>query len=106
MRYGARVSPSSDATLDQPTEPLDVDGVAVMTIGTVLWGVALVVLLATGIRPADDNGWYLGVCIAGMGMGALGIIYTRRRRAVYRAAAAERQPGAENAITPDSGGDD
>jgi hypothetical protein len=79
-------------TLDQPTEPLDVDGVSAMAAGTVLWSVALIVLLVTGTRFSSDNGWWLWVCLAGIGIGVVGVAYTRRRRAVYRAAREEQDP--------------
>ncbi len=86
----AAPDPSHDAIA-----PLDVDGVSAMTFGTVLWVVALLVLLLSGTRPSADNGWWLWVCLAGAGIGVVGIIYSRRRREVYRAAArASSTPGA------------
>lgn len=71
--------------IEQPTEPLDVDGVAATAVGTVLWAVGFLLLLVTGTRFDDSNGWWLWVCIAGFGSGLVGIGYTRRRAAVYRA---------------------
>ncbi len=64
------------------------DGVSAMAVGTVLWAVALVVLLLTGTRFSDDDGWWLWVCLVGCGIGAVMVLYTRRRRAVYGAARA------------------
>jgi hypothetical protein len=63
-------------------EPLDVDAVAVVTAGTVLWAVAGLALLAFGRSwLADhDSTWWLWTCAAGAGLGALGAWYCRRRR--------------------------
>jgi Ca2+/H+ antiporter len=69
----------------QPTKPLDVDGVAATTVLTVIWAVALVVLLLSGVRLGDPNGWWLWVCTLGFLMGFPAIAFTRRRAAVYRA---------------------
>lgn len=60
-----------------------------MTGGTVLWAVALVVLLISGTTFSSDDSMWLWVCIAGLGLGVLFMAYTRRRRAVYQAAAAQ-----------------
>ena len=91
-RYGVDVASSNGQTpLAQPTEPLDVDGVSAMAAGTIVWAVALVVLLITGTTFASDNGWWLWVCIVGMAIGVIGIAYTRRRRAVYQAASEQAQ---------------
>jgi hypothetical protein len=64
-----------------PQRPVDTDGVRSVTIGTILWGVALVVLLPLrGRLDEAGNGWWLWTCVAGAGLGLLGIEYTRRRR--------------------------
>jgi hypothetical protein len=44
------------------------------------------VLLLLGVRFDDPNGWWLWVCATGAAVGVPGVIYTRRRRAAYRAA--------------------
>lgn len=80
--------PDGQPAAPRPIEPLDVDGVAVIAVGVLLWAVALVVLAITGVRFSSDNGWWLWTCIAGMGVGSLMLIYARRRRAAYRAAEA------------------
>lgn len=69
------------------------DGVSAMSVGTGLWAAAFAVLLLTGTRFADSNGWWLWACLAGFGIGLLGMVFTRRRAAVYRAHA-RRQRGA------------
>jgi hypothetical protein len=61
--------------------PLDVDGVAAVTVGTIAWAVAtLVLLVLRGQLVEDGNGWWLWVGVAGTGLGLLGIEYCRRRR--------------------------
>ncbi|UYM06703.1 DUF2530 domain-containing protein [Solicola gregarius] len=70
-------------------EPLDVDGVRTVTIGTALWLVAFVALLPF-VGPLRDAGqiWWLWTCLAGFGLGLIGIEYCRRRRQ-----ALQLQPG-------------
>jgi Protein of unknown function (DUF2530) len=67
--------------------PVDVDGVRTVAIGTVMWAVAFVVL-AVFRDELDDQGmgWWLWTCLAGIGLGLLGLEYTRKRRdAIVRA---------------------
>ena len=63
-------------------DPLDVTGVRTVAVGTVLFLVALLVLLpfADDLR-ADGRGWWLWTCGAGVGLGLFGIQYCRRRAA-------------------------
>lgn len=62
-------------------EPLDVDGVRTVAVGTILWLVAFVLLLPFHGRLQEaDRGWWLWTCLAGFGLGVLGWDYTRRRR--------------------------
>ena len=62
-------------------EPLDVDGVRTVTVGTALWVVGFVALLPF-IGPLREAGhmWWLWTCLAGFGLGLIGIEYCRRRR--------------------------
>jgi len=62
--------------------PLDVDGTTAVAVGTVLWGVAGVVLLVFfRDRLADDaTMWWLWTCLAGFGLGLLGYVVCARRR--------------------------
>lgn len=61
-------------------EPLPVDGVSAVKVGTVIWAIGfLVALLAR--TPLQNHGindahW---ICLAGVVLGLLGQIYTRRR---------------------------
>jgi hypothetical protein len=71
-RYPARPTP----------EPLDVDAVKVVTAGTVLWALAGLALLPFHERlAAGGHTWWLWTCLAGAGLGVLGVVYCRRRRA-------------------------
>ncbi len=64
-----------------PVSPLDLDGVRTMLAGTVLWGLALVMLLPfTQTLKADGNLWWLYTCGAGFGLGVLGWDVCRRRQ--------------------------
>ncbi len=62
-------------------EPLDVDGVRTMTVGSALWAVAVVAMLPF-IGTLRDNGrlTWLWICLAGLGLGLVGVEYCRRRR--------------------------
>lgn len=63
------------------TQPMDVDGVRTMTVGTVLWAVAAVALVPFW-QTLRENGteWWLWSALAGFGLGLIGIEYCRRRR--------------------------
>lgn len=76
------------ATVD--VQPLDIDGVRTVGVGTALWiVVGLVSLLFRARLEESGNGWWLWTCATGIGLGALGFAYClhyrhRRRRAVPR----------------------
>jgi hypothetical protein len=66
---------------------VDVDGVRTVAIITVLWALAFVVL-AFFRSELDDagRGWWIWACLAGVGLGLLGLEYCRKRRdAIARA---------------------
>ena len=95
----AVTDPAGESREPAVTKPVDTDGVRTVTIGTVLWAVALVVLLLfRGRLEAAGNGWWVWTCLAGTGLGLLGIEYTRRRRDAitrvrrYRAETSTSQP--------------
>lgn len=70
-------------------EPMDVDGVRTMTVGTIVWGVLAVGLLPfLGTLEEDGRTWWLWTAVAGFGLGLIGIEYCRRRRNALR-----MQPG-------------
>jgi hypothetical protein len=63
-------------------EPLETDDVRAVTLGTVAWGVLLVVLLALhGRLDEDGRGSWVWVAAAGFGLGLVGVRHVRRRRA-------------------------
>lgn len=70
-------------------EPMDVDGVRTMTVGTIVWGVITIALLPfIGALEADGRTWWVWTSLAGFGLGLIGIEYCRRRRSALR-----MQPG-------------
>jgi hypothetical protein len=62
-------------------DPLDVDGVRTLEVGTGIWLVAFIALLPFYGR-LDETGrtWWLWTCMAGFGLGFFGIEICRRRR--------------------------
>ncbi len=84
---------AEDGDLPEDVKPLDVDGVTAVAIGTVLWLVALVVLLLMRDRLAEtDSQWWIWVAATGAALGPPGLWYTMRRRSAYRRQ--EQQPAA------------
>jgi len=62
-------------------EPLDLDGVRTMQVGTALWGIALVVMiLYRSDLERAGNEWWIGTCAAGLALGVIGWEHTTRRR--------------------------
>ena len=62
-------------------EPMDLDGVRTMTVGTILWGVVTVALLPfLGTLEQEGRTWWIWASLAGFGLGLIGIEYCRRRR--------------------------
>jgi hypothetical protein len=69
-------------------EPMDLDGVRTMTIGTALWGFAVLALLPfLGRLESADHGWWFWTAVAGFGLGLVGIEYCLVRRNAIRNAA-------------------
>ena len=65
--------------------PLQTNDVALTAGGTVLWVVALVVLVVLKVGGTDVHGWWIGMCGYGIALGLLGVRTTsRRRRALPR----------------------
>lgn len=62
-------------------EPMDVDGVRTMTVGTILWGIVTVAMLPfLGNLESAGRTWWIWTAIAGFGLGLIGVEYCRRRR--------------------------
>ncbi|MCA2228060.1 DUF2530 domain-containing protein [Nonomuraea sp. NPDC052129] len=58
-------------------EPIETNDVAAVAVGTVAWALALVALLI--FRPAAEQSWWIWTCVAGVGLGLLGLWYVHRR---------------------------
>jgi hypothetical protein len=70
-------------------EPLDLDGVRTMQVGTALWALGLIVLfLFRDQLEADDHQWWIWTCAAGFVLGLIGWDHCARRRRRRRAAEA------------------
>jgi hypothetical protein len=66
-------------------EPMDVDGVRTMTVGTIVWAVVAVAMLPfLGTMEEQGRTWWLWTALAGLGLGLIGIEYCRRRRNALR----------------------
>jgi hypothetical protein len=62
-------------------DPLDLDGVRTMQVGTALWLAGLIVLLPFHAQLREDGHlWWLWTCVAGFGLGLVGWDHCRRRR--------------------------
>jgi Protein of unknown function (DUF2530) len=76
--YGGRVAPPRRP--DPPPE--ETDDVRIITLGTVAWAAAFVVLFVLRNRlAAHGTSWWLVSCVVGVAQGLFGIWYCRRRRA-------------------------
>ncbi|MBX6389510.1 MAG: DUF2530 domain-containing protein [Frankia sp.] len=74
--------------------PLPNDGVGSVAVGTVVWLIALLVMIpfADDLR-ADGRLWWLATAACGAGLGLLGlVIVIRRRNRLRRAAQAGGEP--------------
>ena len=71
-------------------EPLDVDGVRTVEVGAGLWLLGFLALLPFYSTLAETGRvWWLWTCLAGFGLGLLGVEYCRRRRATRARLAGE-----------------
>jgi len=62
-------------------EPMDVDGVRTMTVGTILWAVLAIALLPfLGNLESSGRTWWMWTAVAGFGLGLIGLEYCRRRK--------------------------
>ena len=78
-------------------EPLDVDGVRTVQVGTAVFFLGFLGLLPFyGALEDDGRTWWLWMCLAGVGLGLFGIEYCRRRRA-YRAEVTGEDPNPRSA---------
>ena len=66
---------------------MESDDVLVVTVGTALWAVGLVVTLVLHDRLSEQgNGDWVWIMAAGLFLGLVGIRHVRRRRTALRAA--------------------
>ncbi len=73
-------------------EPLDVDAVRTVQVGTALWAIALVVTLVFRDTLTDDGrSWWIWTCVAGVLLGLVGLLVTTRRRRRIAAARSTSQ---------------
>lgn len=87
-------------------QPMDLDGVRTMTVGTVLWGFGAAALLPfLGKLEEQGRGWWFWTAIAGLGLGLMGIEYCLVRRNALRAKAA-RQASAGSGPSSSDGSSD
>jgi hypothetical protein len=64
-----------------PVEPLDVDGVRTVQVGTALFLLGFLGLIPFWARLEESNRtWLLWMCLTGVGLGLLGMEYCKRRR--------------------------
>ncbi|KHL09339.1 UNVERIFIED_CONTAM: integral membrane protein [Mumia flava] len=79
-------------------QPLDVDGVRTMAVGSAIWlalGLGMLPFMST--LQANGTIWWLWTCVAGFGLGLMGVEYCRRRRAALADADSEADPGHDDA---------
>jgi hypothetical protein len=64
-----------------PVDPLDVDGVRSMQVGTAVWAIAFLMLLPfAGTLKDDGHLWWMWTCLAGFGLGVIGWDQCVRKR--------------------------
>ncbi len=81
-------------------EPLDVDGVRTVEVGIGLFLVAFVALLPFyGRLESSGRMWWLWTCLAGVGLGFLGLEYCRRRRRIRETSRTGRTHEAADVVT-------
>jgi hypothetical protein len=77
-----------------------------VAIGTVLWAVAFVVLAVFRDELSDQGvGWWLWTCLAGVGLGLLGLEYTRKRRDAIARARLREEADRPHDVEPGGPGD-
>ena len=63
-------------------EPLEINGITAVTVGTIIWTVATVIMvLMRDQLQASGRGNWIWICACGVLLGLIGIRYTRRRAA-------------------------
>ncbi|MEU5975934.1 DUF2530 domain-containing protein [Streptomyces sp. NPDC047315] len=77
-------------------EPLEGPVVATITIGTIIWFALFLVQIPFYSWFADrDLMWWVWTCLAGGGLGLIGVWYVRKRDAAIKRAEAAARDGSE-----------
>ncbi|WP_093785203.1 DUF2530 domain-containing protein [Actinacidiphila guanduensis] len=73
--------------LREAPEPLEANDVATVTVGTVIWFVLFLAQLPFyGWYSDHGHTWFIWTCLAGGGLGLVGLLYVRARRDAIRSA--------------------
>ena len=82
----------ADTPLRPAPEPLEANDVAIVTGGTIVWFLGFLALIPFQTQLSHaGHGLWSWTCLAGAGLGLIGIWYCRARRAAIRRARAERE---------------
>ncbi|MET9020563.1 DUF2530 domain-containing protein [Actinopolymorpha sp. NPDC004070] len=88
--------PARGRLVASEVHPLDVDGVRTVSIGILVWTVALLALLPfTSRLRAAGMEWWLWTCVTGIVLGLVGLAYCRHRRDRMRQGRKDRSPQAQ-----------
>ena len=81
---GRTAPPASRGRAGRPKlEPMQINEAKVIWIGIGLWGAAFLILLPfRSTLIADGHGWWLYTCLAGAGLGMVGLPMVGRRKTV------------------------
>ena len=79
-RLGAPEGEGDAAGAPAPLQPLAVSSARVALWGAVAWLVALVLTLAVPALHEGDRHWWPWTCVAGVAIGAVGLVYIIRGR--------------------------
>lgn len=92
------MSPMSEWTARREApEPLEANDVATVTVGTIVWfALFLVQLPFYGWYSDHGHTWWIWTCLAGAGLGLIGLKYTTARRAAIQRAAAQHAAADDN----------
>ena len=75
-----------------PVEPLDLDGVRTLQVGTLIWALATLALLPFHDALADaGRTWWIWTCLAGFLLGLVGLRHVTRRRTARKAGRLEER---------------
>lgn len=75
------VSPPPASPRPEPLRALDVDGIGVILVGTVVFAaLAVATLIDRNRLHAEGHGWWVGVTLVGVALGLLALGYAIRRR--------------------------